>query len=563
MNKLLSLAGFCLLLSACGSSDSDSDSSSSSSSNNTNTGTGYVTNLKFDADALESRTLYDLYDNSATTPTNYFPFYITLDDELNAQIGDGFNPDYETDYSEFTYAVNTDGYLEISTSSKAGIIKPIEMIDELSVITEYCDLDDNDVESNCETGYLFDSQADAESYINTNATSKTAIDTSGLVSKISNALEDKEYSYTEQVRSIDGSDSEITDISFVSDYLYLEELDLDDNSITDLTEIANLTQIDILSLGSNSISDIAALNNLTSITSLDLSFQNNDDGMVNISDYDSLYTLTNIEALFIDEYGDTESAAAFSLNTLINSINDKDQLTDLYLESVRLDDTDMADIVGVNNLETIVLYDDGITDFSDLTQNNSWSNLEDIALVSSHTDQALFSLDDMINNNLEISKLTNLDLQNITFDDNDLITLTGGSLSNLEGLILVDTDITDFSPLAETSLETIEWLILGNRNETTPLNLDFSNISSIAETIYGLYLTDFDTISNFSLEGSNALKYLDLENSNITGMTADTFNTEVLKANNLESLYLTGFQLDSGNVVCTDLALLETTSCYN
>lgn len=540
-----------LFLTACGGSSSESTTNSTS-----NTGTAYVVNLKFDADAIKNRTLFDLYNNSKTTPTNFFPFYITLDNALNMQIGDGFNPSHTSDYSQFTYIVNSNGYLEISSSTSKGIIKPIEMIDNLSVKTEYCDLDSSNVESNCETGYLFDTQASAETYIDNNATSKTAIDTDGLVNKISSAITSKKLSYTEQVKILDGSSSSITDISFVSNFPYLETLYLYENTISDLTEIANLTQLEVLSLFDNRITNISPLNNLTSIKKLYLEFQYDENNVdLNISDYTPIYTLTNLTSLSLEEYGVT-LPIEFNLSTFINGLADKNALNSLVFGNMKFDNTDITAISGVNNLSTLSIYNDSITDLSTVIQNNRWDNLTHLVLENNST--LIFNLNDMISNGLDTSKLIRLRLYDVTFDTDDLVNLTASSLSNLDNLGLRSTNISSHTSLTSASIENLTYLRLSEAG----IDFDFNSLSQLnASKVEYLYLRSFNSITNLNFNNYTSLDSLNLLNTDLSDISITSFNEELAKLSKLEKIRIYSLLVNGATIACSDLTLPNSATC--
>ena len=73
--------------------------------------------------------------------------------------------------------------------------------------------------------------------------------------------------------SYDGKNGEtaINDITGLSAFTNLTELDLSDNQISNISELSDLTKLTSLDLSNNPISDISALSGLTNLKILDLS----------------------------------------------------------------------------------------------------------------------------------------------------------------------------------------------------------------------------------------------------------------------------------------------------
>lgn len=99
--------------------------------------------------------------------------------------------------------------------------------------------------------------------------------------------------YCTELRALDIGHQAITDISVLSTLTKLEILIIADNKISDISPLANLTELVYLEFFMNKVSDVSPLAQCTKL--IDLNFGWN----YNISDISSLYSLENIERLWL------------------------------------------------------------------------------------------------------------------------------------------------------------------------------------------------------------------------------------------------------------------------
>ncbi|MCK5738543.1 leucine-rich repeat domain-containing protein, partial [bacterium] len=125
----------------------------------------------------------------------------------------------------------------------------------------------------------------------------------------------------------------------------MKKLSADHNGITDISELANLTQLETLYLRSNAISDISALQFMPNLSSLELN-----DNL--ISDLSPLAPLSQL--IHIAFYNN-------QINT-VTPIQPLVQLERLYLVGNNLDNADLPDFYGFDNLTGLELRENpGIT----------------------------------------------------------------------------------------------------------------------------------------------------------------------------------------------------------
>ena len=243
----------------------------------------------------------------------------------------------------------------------------------------------------------------------------------------------------------------------------------------------------------------------------------------------------------------------------------------LKLRNLRAEGYEIEDLTGLEhaqNLYTLRLSDNNISDISPLAELKhaqnlrsltlSHNNISDISPLAELTQVGYLHLD---NNNISdispLAKLKKLDylwLQNNNISDISPL----AELKNLSQLLLYDNNISDISPLAE--LTQLERLSLQNNN--------ISDISPLAElkNLEKLYLNDNNISDVSALAELTQLEELSLQNNNISdisplaGLTKlRTLWSILVYAKNLSELlpfagHLEGLNLNGRNI--SDLSLL-------
>jgi len=237
----------------------------------------------------------------------------------------------------------------------------------------------------------------------------------------------------------------ITDISFLGSLTNLTTLYLCGNKITDISFLGSLTNLTTLNLNSNKITGISFLGSLTNLTRLEL-YKNQ------ITDISFLGSLTNLTKLYLNSNQITEISFLGSLTNL----------TTLNLCSNRI--TDISFLGSLTNLTTLSLNYNQITDISALraltnltTLHLNHNQITDISFLGSLTNLTTLHLND--NQITDISFLGSLtNLTTLYLNDNQITDISFlGSLTNLTRLYLCRNQITDISALRSlTNLTTLE-----------------------------------------------------------------------------------------------------------
>jgi internalin A len=169
--------------------------------------------------------------------------------------------------------------------------------------------------------------------------------------------------------TLDLTNNQITDISFLGSLTNLTTLDLSWNRITDFSFLGSLTNLTRLDLCGNQISDISFLGSLTNLTTLHLSRNQ-------ITDISALRSLTNLTTLNLSRNQISDISFLASLTNLttlslftnqINDISFLGSLTNLItLSLVKNPITDISALRSLTNLTTLEINGNPIIDISAL-----------------------------------------------------------------------------------------------------------------------------------------------------------------------------------------------------
>ncbi|MCL2360665.1 MAG: leucine-rich repeat domain-containing protein [Defluviitaleaceae bacterium] len=293
----------------------------------------------------------------------------------------------------------------------------------------------------------------------------------------------------------------IADISSISNLTSITYLSLDNNPIQDISALANLTSLTSLHISNSLVQDISPLSNLTSLTSLslssipvrDISPLANLAGLTTLSlsgstirDISPLADLTGLKSLSLFDSSVQDISPINNLTGLewlsighsliidLSALDNLPYLTDLSLHWNPYFSGDIAALRNLPNLTRLRIDCTGgqnrITDFSPI---GVLYNLRYLELL-----QASHFRDLSILNNLP--NLVNLQLNFADIQDFSPLSRH----TNLYRLALIDTQISDLSVLPLQSLPNLTRLFL-NRNE-------ISDVSPLGEltTLRSLSLSD-------------------------------------------------------------------------
>ncbi len=168
-----------------------------------------------------------------------------------------------------------------------------------------------------------------------------------------------------QMTALNGSNSEITDLTGLEHATNLEILNLKSNQISDISVLADLTQLELLSLGSNKIKDITPLSTLANLSILWLN-----DNI--ISDLKPLSGLTQLEELFLNSNqlsnlvplrGLTQLVELYLADNQISTVTPLNALLQLEILNISSNKVEsIHSLYSLTNLEELYITDNPITD---------------------------------------------------------------------------------------------------------------------------------------------------------------------------------------------------------
>ena len=182
----------------------------------------------------------------------------------------------------------------------------------------------------------------------------------------------------------------ITDLTGLSAFENLEELEAPENLITDLSELSGMSGLEILHLEKNTIQDLSPLAGLSSLKELDVEKNT-------VSDVSPLSGLTNLEMLDIRGNRVDDISALSSLTSMkelylsdnrIQDISAVSEMPDLWYLSMNNNPVeDLSPVEGRDNLSTLCLSGTDVTDVRVVTRLPRLSYL-DVRNCSSIRDRA-------------------------------------------------------------------------------------------------------------------------------------------------------------------------------
>ena len=287
--------------------------------------------------------------------------------------------------------------------------------------------------------------------------------------------------------SLDLSDSNIHDISALSELTNLTWLNLNNNDLRDVSSLSDLKSLESLYMNNNYVSDISFLSNLSGLSHLELSGNR-------ITDISLIGSLGSLADLSVGNNPLTSPNPIHELSELkildVNNtgISDLQFLDGLSLEECYIGENDISDITVLKQMPSLMRLDLQDTQITDL-----------MPLSAS-------------------SELVWLDLENCSLSDIRVLT----DKKKLRYLDLSGNQLTDLSPLSD--LTELSWLDL-NSNRLSG-NLDA--LKGLSDMIY-LDIRNNSISDISSLFNMTSLRYLYISNNPVKDISVtETLNLEEL-----------------------------------
>lgn len=294
--------------------------------------------------------------------------------------------------------------------------------------------------------------------------------------------------------------NKVADISPLGDLTKLTSLNLSRNKISDIQSVQRLTGLTVLRVDANQISDITPVQNLTSLTTLGC-WDNQ------IEDISSLKKLTKLKNLVLSRNKITSIDVVKNFKDLQflfitdNKVQDISPIADLTkLKSLTLNNNPIDNFQPIKNLSNLAYLNLSDTTFSD----------KDMSLITGKT-----SLTHLRLGNTKITKLDGIEklaqLQKLYINDNKVIT-DFSKLNGLNKLTELDVSNTNFSDQDLQNLPNkgnITDLKIGG-TQVTKLDVlkDFTNLKKV--DVSNIKINDFSVLKNISGLSEIDLRYQDL-----------------------------------------------------
>ena len=399
--------------------------------------------------------------------------------------------------------------------------------------------------------------------------SSLAFNDANLAQCITDVAANFNYTYLYELLSLNCSNKNINDITGVDALTSLKNINLDNNELIDISPLsgmASLASIEISSLGvvtgsidAPDISSISGMTNLIKIVFISYGNKLNDFsallGLVNLrhidirsNDASNISFLANMPDLKVLSLGFNVNISDYSLVFTLSN------LEELYLGSISIvGRTKISDISQLTSLPKLRALDLNATLISDFSVIANLTNLEELHINENGINNIAFlapltnikSLEMSKNNISDISVLSDKDnIVSLYLDENNISSISVlADKTEIGQLTLGNNNISDFSVVANmnslqlfrarnSGLTNIDFL--AGKNEMVELLLDDNNITSVS-----------------ALAGFTKLRTVWLQNNNLAGL--DVGDVDVLSA----SSNLTELQLaNNPNMSCSELASL-------
>ena len=301
---------------------------------------------------------------------------------------------------------------------------------------------------------------------------------------------------------------ESDDIAVLADKVYLTYLSLNNNRISDISSLSKLTTLTELRLHNNNISNIEALKNMSAMTKLYL-------GNNSIDSVDSLEKLTLIKILYLNNNDNLADISAIEGMTEMEILN----ISNCSIDQIK-------SLSAMSGLRELYAENNQITAFDALSKLVA---VEKLLLAGNLKTGKIPTWDEYIGNmaNLKVLTLSGLDVVNLSFLMSEEATDSGTKLTPkpIERLELARCEIESEYVVDDSTINNIELLtklkatLIYLDISNNPINNNIGDLSEISglELLYADNINIGDDIDNL-MASSQSLKYLSLENCNISNM---------------------------------------------
>ena len=338
----------------------------------------------------------------------------------------------------------------------------------------------------------------------------------------------------------------ITNIDLLWQMENLESIDVSKNNLETLGNISNNSKIKHLNISNNFLEDISELQNLNNLVYLRAT--NN-----RISNIDFITELNNLDLIEL-QYNNIEdvtnlarySSFDISGNPVKTGINEFINASSIILDDCNLDNSIISTLATMNNLTSISLRNNNITDVSalrnlelqylDLSGNRNIKlntipldgiNEVEVNAIGEEVGSIIYYLILSDCNITDISDLEHLNASYLDLSNNSIEDLTPLRNSNIKAINLNNTNVSDVSNLAK--YKGIQ--LSGNRNLTGLDRL---------ENVESLELMNCNISDVSSLQNLDKLQYLYIDNNNITNINSlanmTSLNEINLSHNNIKEI---------------------------
>ena len=342
----------------------------------------------------------------------------------------------------------------------------------------------------------------------------------------------------DKLYSIDLSNNDLTDISFIKNNPNIISIDLSNNKIEDLSPLKD-TGITSIDASNNKIKDVSYLESLNDLNYINLSGNN---GVIGFDKLKSLYilelmdtnadlsnitNLTNLSVLNISnndistlpkDLSDFDSLNSLSMiNCNIKSINDLPYIkNDEHSLNINLDGNIISDISNINskidNVSMMSLNNNGISDIKKI------NNIKADYLYLKYNN--ISNIKDFANKNISLLDLSNNKISDLKgFKSYNLVSINLSGNKNIKNLTALNNGKIESLSLDDIGLDNMNEI--SKLTNIMTLSLDNNNIVDISK------INDMKKLLGISLENNKVL------NANISNKTLETIN---LANNKLESL---------------------------
>lgn len=294
------------------------------------------------------------------------------------------------------------------------------------------------------------------------------------------------------VTDLDLSDSKITDLTGIENFVNLSKLDLSKNSIVNIEKLASLNELRDLNLSTNKINNITPLSDLPTLYDLNLSSNK-------ISDVQPLGSLINLDTLNVSN---NSISSASTIGTLENLTS-----LDISFNSsfVNINEVLMQQLVNLNVSNTAVKDIEGISNYRNLRD----LNLENNKIININE---LFKAEQVMTEDgmKMLAKLRDLETLNIGRTVTNGINFTSvRGLIGLKKIYVNGNNMNSGHVNGIVDMPNLEYVNLNNNNIADVKNFVTKKYIDGIEVIVKVAHVNSIDLANNKIENISELGYLD------------------------------------------------------